>query len=90
MTKRRSHVWAFKAWVNQQDIQTLYLTAISLAELRVVIALLSDGETKTDLSDRLNRMLALVFLNRILPFTTEAARAFAEREWQAQGKRGVR
>lgn len=73
-------------WLNQQDMQTLYLTAVSLAELRFGIALLSDGKTKTDLSDRLERMLASVFPNRIIPFTTEAAKAFAERMVGARRK----
>lgn len=67
------------AWLNQQDMQTLYLTAVSVAELRFGISLLSDAKTKTDLSDRFERMLALVFPNRIIPFTAEAAKSFAER-----------
>lgn len=66
-------------WLNQQDIHTLHLSAISLAELRFGIARLDDGKVKTDLSKRLERMLTLVFPGRILPLTAEAARAFADR-----------
>lgn len=67
------------AWLNQQDIQTLYLTTTSLAELRLGIALLDAGRAKVDLSERLERMLSLVFQGRLLPFTADAATAFADR-----------
>jgi predicted nucleic acid-binding protein len=65
-------------WLNRQDIQTLYLTAVSLAELRFGIAQLANGKVKADLTERLEKMLVLVFEDRILPFTTEAAKAFAD------------
>jgi toxin FitB len=67
------------AWLNRQDIQTLYLTAISLAELRFGIALLDKGRTKADLSQRLDLMLDRVFQGRILPFTAATTQAFADR-----------
>lgn len=67
------------AWLNGQDIQTLHLTAVSLAELRFGIARLDDGRSKTDLSGRLDMMLEQVFQGRILPFTAATAQAFADR-----------
>ena len=70
---------AVVVWLNGQDIQTLYLTAVSLAELRFGIARLDEGRTKADLSGRLNLMLEQVFQGRILPFTAAAAQAFADR-----------
>jgi hypothetical protein len=70
---------AVVAWLNGQDIQTLYLTAVSLAELRFGIARLDEGRTKADLSGRLNLMLEQVFQGRILPFTAATAQAFADR-----------
>lgn len=70
---------AVVAWLNGQDIQTLYLTAVSLAELRFGIARLEESRTKTDLSARLNMMLEQVFPGRVLPFTDAAAHAFADR-----------
>ncbi len=78
------------AWLNRQDIQTLYLTAVSLAELRFGIARLDDGRGKTDLAGRLNLMLESAFEGRILPFTAASATAFAERMAAARRKgRGV-
>jgi predicted nucleic acid-binding protein len=61
-------------WLNRQDIQTLYLTA---AELRLGIAQLDDRKAKANLTERLEKMLALIFEDRVLPFSTEAAKAFA-------------
>lgn len=66
-------------WLNRQDIGTLYLTTVSLAELRFGIARLDEGRVKTDLSARLDRMMAQVFDGRILPFTAASAGAFADR-----------
>ena len=70
---------AVVAWLNRQDIKTLYITAVSLAELRFGVARLNDGRKKADLSKRLNLMLKLVFEDRILPFTAAAAQVFADR-----------
>lgn len=67
------------AWLNGQDIQTLYLTAVSLAELRFGIARLDEGRTKSDLSGRLNMMLEQVFQGRIIPFTATTSQTFADR-----------
>lgn len=67
------------AWLNRQDIKTLHLTAVSLAELRFGIAQLNDGKAKIDLGERLDRALDLVFQGRVVPFTADAAKAFADR-----------
>jgi len=67
------------AWLNRQDMKTLYLTAVSLAELRFGIAQLNDGKAKTDLAERLDRALDLVFQGRVVPFTADAAKVFADR-----------
>lgn len=70
---------AVVSWLNRQDVTTLYLTAVSLAELRFGIARLDAGRTKDDLSTRLDLMLERVFGGRILPFTSQAAQIFADR-----------
>jgi toxin FitB len=78
-TMRPAPNTAVIAWLNGQDIQTLYLTAVSLAELRFGIARLDEGRSKVDLSERLDLMLEQVFQGRILPFTAATAQAFADR-----------
>jgi predicted nucleic acid-binding protein len=77
---------AVVAWLNGQDIQTLYLTAVSLAELRFGIARLDAGQVKADLTARLALMLERVFQGRVLAFTGAAAEAFGDRMAAARRK----
>ena len=70
---------AVMSWLNGQDIQTLFLTATSLAELRFGIARLDEGRSRSDLAARLDRMLDQVFFGRIIPFDETAALEFADR-----------
>lgn len=67
------------AWLNRQDIRSLYMTVVSLAELHFDIARLEDGRARADLSQRLDLMLERVFQGRILAFTTGTALVFADR-----------
>ncbi|MCE7027560.1 type II toxin-antitoxin system VapC family toxin [Jiella avicenniae] len=64
-------------WLNQQDIDAVFLTAISEAELRYGIAILPDGRRKTLLANSLDATLAEDFGGRILPFDRAAAEAYA-------------
>lgn len=63
-------------WLNRQELTTLHLTTISLAELRFGIACLDAGRRRDDLDARLEQMLAEVFPARILSFDEAAANAF--------------
>ena len=62
-------------WLNRQELTTLHLTTISLAELRFGIACLDAGRRRDDLDARLEQMLAEVFPARILSFDEAAASA---------------
>jgi predicted nucleic acid-binding protein len=66
-------------WLNRQDLQTLWLTSVSLAELRFGIARLDAGRSKANLSMRLEQMLDQVFQGRIVAFDASSAQAFADR-----------
>lgn len=74
--------------LNCQEIATLHLTAISLAELRYGIACLEPGRRRDDLEARLHRMLAQVFPGRVLGFTEHAAGEYAARTAEAR-RRGL-
>ena len=63
-------------WLNRQELTTLHLTTISLAELRFGIACLDAGRRRDALDARLEQMLAEVFPARILSFDEAAASAF--------------
>ena len=65
------------AWVGQQPTRSLFLTAIIEAELRFGIEILPPGSRKARLAAILERMLEAGFANRILPFDSGAAQAYA-------------
>lgn len=67
------------AWLNAQDLRTLHLSTISLAELAYGIAALPDGRRKTDLRSRLDATEDRVFTGRILTFDRSAALEYAVR-----------
>lgn len=65
------------AWLDAQVFETLYLSAISLAELRFGIAALPDGKRKETLHARVEKSIVPLFGERILPFDTAASGAYA-------------
>lgn len=66
------------AWLDLQDVQTLYLTTISLAELRHGIAVLPGGRRRSRLAAELEERVVPLFNGRILGFDIAAASAYAE------------
>ncbi len=66
------------AWLDAQTVETLYLAAITVAELRFGIAVLPSGRRKNQLSDRVENELLPVFSGRILPFDLDASKTFAK------------
>ena len=64
-------------WFADNTADDLYLAAIVEAELRFGVLLLPDGRRKRDLGDALEAMLAEDFRDRVLPFDSAAARAYA-------------
>jgi len=68
---------AVQAWLDQQVVETLYLTATSLSELLVGIKMLPDGKRKKGLDAALSELMVALFGSRILPFDQQAAMAYA-------------
>jgi predicted nucleic acid-binding protein len=66
------------AWLDAQVADTLYLSAVSLAELLLGIAVLPDGERKVQLAADLATRATALFGSRVLPFDTAAATAYAD------------
>lgn len=64
-------------WFAGQSTEELYLAAIVEAELRFGVLLLPDGRRKRGLSDALEAVLTEDFRDRVLPFDSAAARAYA-------------
>ena len=68
---------AVEAWLAAQDGATVFFTAIGEAELRLGAAILPAGRRRTSLAEAIDAMLEADFRNRILPFDTAAAQAYA-------------
>ncbi len=76
-TMRRAPDARVIEWFDAQSPGSVYLSAVSLAELLFGIALLPDGRRKQALDAGLGDRLAALFGENVLPFDSEAARAYA-------------
>lgn len=65
------------AWIDAQIIETLYLSTISLAELRFGIAALPEGKRRETLHLSLDQRILPLFSGRILPFDDPASQSYA-------------
>ena len=69
---------AVLAWFAGHAADTLFLTAISEAELRTGAAILPAGQRRDRLVGAIDAMIDQDFACRILPFDSPAARCYAE------------
>ena len=65
------------AWIDAQVLETLYLSAITLAELRYGIAAMPEGKRKLAFRTSLEERVLPMFGSRILPFDVESSNAYA-------------
>ena len=65
-------------WIDAQALETLYLSAITVAELRAGIALLAAGRRRDILHENLEKRLLPMFANRVLSFDMACTKAYAE------------
>ena len=75
---RPSPVPAVAAWVAGRDAEELYLTAVSEAELLYGVAIVPADKRRNELEAAMLRWLDTGFAERILPFDSGAARAYAD------------
>lgn len=64
-------------WLDRQQIETMFLTSIGLAELRAGVAILPDGKRKDGLNAALETRILPFFASRILVFDVSAAASYA-------------
>ena len=69
---------ALLAWFAGHAADTLYLTAVSEAELRTGAAILPAGQRRDRLVGAIDAMIDQDFAGRILSFDSPAARGYAE------------
>ena len=65
------------AWVDAQAIETLYLSAVTVGELRFGVASMPQGRRRTVYQERLEREVLPAFMGRVLPFDLNASQAYA-------------
>lgn len=65
-------------WLNRQPLETLYLSAMTVAELRAGVARMPIGKRRTMLNDRIEHQLLPLFVGRVLPFDIACTRAYAD------------
>ena len=65
-------------WLDAQVAETLFLTTITLAEMRYGIAALPAGKRRTRLAKRFEADVLPLFEGRILAFDESASREYAE------------
>ena len=66
------------AWIDAQPLETLFLSAITVAELRAGVALLPAGKRRTGLLQNLEKRVLPLFAGRVLPFDLACTQAYAE------------
>ena len=66
------------AWLDAQALETLYLSAITVAELRFGVWSLPTGRRRDRLHEDLEERVLPMFAGRVLSFDLAASRAYAE------------
>lgn len=77
-------------WIDSQPVQTLCLSAITVAELRWGVAQLPAGKRRAALHAKLEEGLMPHMASRVLPFDTDCARSYADLMEKARAEgRGI-
>ena len=74
-----------QAWLNNQAVETLYLSSVTLAELLFGIAALPTSKRKAILAQALDGLMG-IFKDRVLPFDADAAQHYADLAITAKGR----
>ena len=69
---------AVLSWMDERPTRELFVTAITEAEIRTGIGILPNGARRRRLAGAAERMIGVLFAGRILPFDSDAARAYAD------------
>ncbi|VWB86058.1 type II toxin-antitoxin system VapC family toxin [Burkholderia lata] len=74
---RREPSAAVIEWLDAQNVETLFLAAISLGEMRFGVAALPEGRRRDWLHQSIEQRVVPLFRGRILPFDDAASKAYA-------------
>jgi predicted nucleic acid-binding protein len=73
-----------KTWIAAQNLDMLFISAVSFGEFRKGITLLSPGKRREDLEAWIETDLSILFSGRILPVTRSIAERWGVLEGQQQ------
>lgn len=65
-------------WIDTQSLETLYVSAMTVAELRAGVAQLPAGKRRNSVHDYLEMRVLPAFVGRVLPFDLACTSAYAE------------
>lgn len=65
-------------WIDAQALETLFLSAVTVAELRAGLALLPAGKRQMGLQESLETRVLPLFSGRVLPFDLSCTQAYAD------------
>ncbi|MGH3560923.1 MAG: type II toxin-antitoxin system VapC family toxin [Mycobacterium sp.] len=65
-------------WINAQPLETLYLSTVTVAELRFGVAALPAGRRRNRLAEGLETRVLPLFAGRVLAFDLPASQAYAD------------
>jgi len=93
-TNVMSELWKLKPhpnvvnWIDKQILETLFLSSITVAELRYGVAIMPKGKRRTIYHNRLESEVLPSFAERVLSFNLTASQYYAELmcEAKASGK----
>lgn len=71
-------------WLDAQALETVFLSVITVAELRYGVARLPNGRRRSALRERLETQVLPVFAGRMLAFDIPATQAYADLMARAQ------
>ncbi|MDE0256679.1 MAG: type II toxin-antitoxin system VapC family toxin [Rhodospirillaceae bacterium] len=67
-----------EAWVAAHILENLFISAVGEAELRYGVAIMPAGRRRDRLASEVDAMVREDFAGRVLPFDSDAARAYAD------------
>jgi len=69
---------AVVAWLNGQDSDKLFISAVTIGEIAYGLRVLPDGRRRTAIRERFERFVKLAFGQRVLNYDDAAARIYGE------------
>ncbi len=64
-------------WIDAQSLETLFLSAITVAELRAGVVLLPAGKRRSGLQQSLEKQVLPLFAGRVIAFDVACTQAYA-------------